>query len=246
MKKSQIIIAVALSSMLLIGCKHKEKEKSLPDYSETPLTVDTYRELVLAAKEAALGEGATLLDDVTVRTSLTNTTAYKKDSFWYEKGFGVEKSVFFNADEGKYYDYEHHSVFTSSNHYREIELDTFNTKMATNKEKIANYFVTAFDVSLAILNGTSEEYVNPTIKFAKLSGGRKEMIVKAKYTTEVWDAELESNVEEEKTKTLTIYIKNNQLTKFEEEGGTNNRQYEPTYGGASYAFPAKPEENGGE
>ena len=83
MKKSQIIIALALSTLVLVGCKHKEKEKSLPDYSETPLTAEVYREMILTAKENTLGENGTDLDDISIKSGLTNPYAYKKDSFFY-------------------------------------------------------------------------------------------------------------------------------------------------------------------
>ena len=56
MKKSQIIIAVALSAMLLVGCKHKEKEKSLPDYSGVSIpTIEEslYNHMLVFATEQA-------------------------------------------------------------------------------------------------------------------------------------------------------------------------------------------------
>ncbi len=245
MNKSQIIIAVALSAMLLVGCKHKEEKKSLPDYSETPLTVDTYRELILQAKQSTLGEGSTVMDNVGISTSLVNSVVYKVSSFFYETALGSEKSVFYNPEDEKYYDYENHSVFTSSNHYREIDLNTFESKMEAGKQRLVGMFNFAFDTTLAVLNGTSEEFVNPTIKFAKLSGGRKEMIVKAKYMAEEWDSEQETTVEVEKTKTLTVYIKNGLLNEFEIDGGPNDRRYQPSYGNASYSIPAKPQEDTG-
>ena len=242
MKKSQIIIAVALSAMLLVGCKHKEKEKSLPDYSETPLTAEIYRELLLTAQENTLGENGTNLDDITVKSGLVTPYSYKKDNFFCDKSsLGSEKSIFLNPDDGKYYDYENHSVFTSSNHYREIDEETFISKMGYGKQKIEKYFVDAFTIALAILDGTSEDYPNATVSFYKLSGGRKEMVAKAKYTAMEYNQELQSEVEVEKTKTVMFYIKNQQLVEIDHDGDSSSN-YKFNYGGASYTIPAKPAE----